>query len=166
MITHALSAHDCVLIYSPTDTFRVNTITNILKNQSVLASTATDSCTSYVTASNDVALPNSKQGTLWVTSAFSNGRNISTKQQNRSILSALEPVPFARINNNIHQSLTTNPIFQLQSSSTCASVQFFDALGNHMPVYFGVTAGKIRCVSLDYNMHSKLLQFRSQPSDF
>ena len=108
---------------------------------SITASTITDNRIANVTVNNGVVLPNSKQGTFWVTSANSNIINIATTLPEEMLIhGAVEPVPFAT--NYFKQSnYTINNVIRIQFDCTNASLQFVDALGKIVHVTFETTSG-------------------------
>jgi len=108
---------------------------------SIKAPTTTDNRIANVTVSNGVVLPNSKQGTFWVTSANSNDINIATLlPEDMLIQGAVEPVPSAS-NHFIQPNFTSISAFRIQNDSAKASPQFYDALGFYAPVTLDTTSG-------------------------
>ncbi|XOV66337.1 MAG: hypothetical protein ACFHU9_11980 [Fluviicola sp.] len=110
---HGLRVHSCTFHFNP-------------------AFSTVDSRIAPMTMSNGVAWPNSKQGTLQVTSAKSVNINIATPQLGEMLIQgAAAPVPFA-LNFFNQPNYMGNKTFQAQVSCTNASQQFFDAFGNNV----------------------------------
>ncbi len=117
---------------------------------SILALTTTDNCTANVTVSNDVALPISKQGTLRVTSAYSNDHSIATSQRKEIVIKGVvEPVPSAtntlrKINDTTcPQAGSNRNTFQNQTVNATVLIQFFKVLGIKAQFIFDTTSGII-----------------------
>lgn len=96
------------------------------------AQATTDSRITPMTVSNDVVLPNSKQGTHGYPSAKSYESNIATNQPNEMFTrGAEEPVPFAT--NSLYTTLfPLTKTLRMQAVCNIASLQFFDALGKYV----------------------------------